>query len=263
MSAGDMSAGDKSAGRAAGETRRVPERGMVLAAGRGERMRPLTDRLPKPLVEVHGKAMLDRALDRLAAVGVGQAVVNLYHLGDLIETHLAGRARPDIVFSRETELLDTGGGVRAALVWLGEAPFYVLNGDVVWLDGLTPALVRLAAAWDETRMDALLLLHPTTFAFCYEGQGDFFMDPLGLLRRRGEHEVAPFLFAGVQILHPRLFDSTPEGRFSLNLIYDKAAAAGRLWGLRHDGEWFHVGTPEALRQVDDALHHPGAGAGQR
>ncbi len=247
----------------AADTRRVPDRGMVLAAGRGERMGPLTDRLPKPLVEVHGKAMLDRALDRLAAVGVEQVVVNLYHLGGLIETHLAGRTRPGIVFSRETELLDTGGGVRAALGWLGEAAFYVVNGDVVWLDSLTPALVRLAAAWDETRMDALLLLHPTTFAFCYEGSGDFFMDPLGRLRRRGEREVAPFLFAGVQILHPRLSDSTPEGRFSLNLVYDKAAAAGRLWGLRHDGEWFHVGTPEALQQVDDALHHLSAGAGQR
>ena len=252
-----------SAKQPAGEARRIPECGMVLAAGRGERMRPLTDRLPKPLVEVHGKAMLDRALDRLAAVGVEQVVVNLYHLGGLIETHLAGRTRPGIVFSRETELLNTGGGVRAALGWLGEAAFYVVNGDVVWLDGLTPTLVRLAAAWDETRMDALLLLHPTTFAFGYDGPGDFFMDPLGLLRRRGEREVTPFLFAGVQILHPRLFDSTPEGRFSLNLVYDKAAAAGRLWGLRHDGEWFHVGTPEALRQVDDALHHPGAGAGQR
>lgn len=231
------------------------ERAMVLAAGRGERMRPLTNRVPKPLIEVRGRAMLDWALDRLAAVGVTRAVVNLHHLGGQIETHLAGRKSPAIVFSREAELLDTGGGITAALQWLGEGPFFAVNGDVVWLDGLKPALQRLAENWDESEMDALLLLHPVVAAYGYDGPGDFVMDSAGRLRRRREREVAPFVFAGLQILHPRLFAEVPQGAFSLNLLYDRAAAAKRLWGLRHDGQWFHVGTPAALQGVEDALHH--------
>jgi MurNAc alpha-1-phosphate uridylyltransferase len=240
-----------------------PTRAMVLAAGRGERMRLLTDELPKPLIPVRGATMLDRVLDRLAAAGVTRAVVNSHHLADRIETHLAGRSRPKIVISPEAELLDTGGGVRAALGSLGKAPFFVLNGDVVWLDGPTPALERLAAAWDESRMDALLLVHATTFAFGYEGRGDFLMDPEGRLRRRAEREIVPFVFAGIQIFHPRLFEGTPGGPFSLNRLYDKAGAAGRLWGLRHDGEWYHIGTPEALRDVEDELHYLSSGAVQR
>ena len=236
---------------------------MVLAAGRGERLRPLTDSLPKPLVEIRGRSMLEQGLDRLEFAGVERAVVNLHHLGHLIEARLAGRARPEIVYSREPDLLDTGGGVRAALDHLGADPFFVLNGDFVWLDGLRPALVRLAEAWDEARMDALLLLHPAAFAYGYEGRGDFFMDPLGQARRRGEREVAPFVFAGIQILRPKLFDGTPEGAFSLNLVYDKALAAERLWALRHDGEWYHVGTPDALRGIEDAFHHQSAGAARR
>ena len=228
---------------------------MVLAAGLGERMRPITDSLPKPLVEIRGRAMLDVILDRLEAAGVTEAVVNLYHLGGMIEAHLKGRGRPRIVFSPEETRLETGGGVREALPKLGKAPFYVVNGDVCWLDGRTPALRRLAETWDEKTMDALLLLHPTAFAFGYEGRGDFVMSANGRLRRRGEREVTPFVFAGIQILHPRLFEDTPEGAFSLNLIYDKALEAGRLWGLRHDGEWFHIGTPDSLAEAEDALHH--------
>ena len=157
----------------------LPEHAMVLAAGRGERLRPLTERLPKPLIEVRGKAMLDWALDHLAAVGVPHAVVNLYHLGDQIERHLSARARPWVTLSRESELLDTGGGVTAALPWLGPDPFFVLNGDVVWLDGREPALHRLAGAWREAEMDALLLLQPVTDAYGYDGPGDFVMDPVG------------------------------------------------------------------------------------
>ena len=233
----------------------VPRRAMVLAAGRGERMRPLTERLPKPLIEVGGKAMLDWALDHLAAAGVADAVINLHHLGEQIEAHVTGRGRPRVTFSREAELMDTGGGVAAALDRLGPDAFYVLNGDVVWLNGLQPALQRLARAWDEDEMDALLLLQPVSDAYGYDGNGDFVMDPAGRLRRRREREVAPFVFAGVQLLHPRLFDGAPDGPFSLNLLYDRAIEAGRLSGLRHDGRWFHVGTPEALRGVDRALHH--------
>ena len=241
----------------------MPQRAMVLAAGRGERMRPLTDQRPKPLIEVRGRAMLDWLLDRLAAAGVAEVVVNLHHLGEMIAGHLDSRREPKILFSREDELLDTGGGVTKALALLGKAPFFVANGDVVWLDGLTPAFERLAAAWDDKTMDALLLLHPTAYAYGYGGRGDFFMDPDGVLRRRDECEVAPFIFAGIQILHPRLFKNVPGGSFSLNLLYDRAAEAGRLWGLRHDGEWFHVGTPEALKDVEDALHHLHQGAVQR
>ncbi len=238
---------------AVGAIARPPPRAMVLAAGRGERMRPLTDARPKPLIQVRGRAMIDWVLDRLVAAGVEDVVVNLHHLGEQIEHHLGTRRSPNIKLSPETRLLDTGGGVRRALPRLGERPFYVINGDVVWLDGRAPALERLAAAWDEAKMDALLLLHPTAYALGYEGPGDFFMNGLGKARRRGEREVAPFVFAGAQILHPRLFDGTPEGAFSLNLIYDKALEADRLWSLRHDGEWFHVGTPEALEEAEETL----------
>jgi MurNAc alpha-1-phosphate uridylyltransferase len=241
----------------------VSKRAMVLAAGRGERMRPLTDTVPKPMIEVRGRTMIDRVLDRLAATGVTKAVVNLYHLGGQIERHLAARDGPNVLFSHETELLDTGGGVAKALPQLGARPFFALNGDVVWLDGGTPALDRLAAAWDDGAMDILLLLHPTAYAYGYDGLGDFFMSPLGALRRRRDREVAPFIFTGIQVLHPRIFRDVPAGAFSLNLLYDRAAEAGRLWGLRHDGEWFHVGTPEALGEVENALHHLSLGAIQR
>jgi MurNAc alpha-1-phosphate uridylyltransferase len=240
-----------------------PTTAMVLAAGLGQRMRPLTDKLPKPLVRLRGEAMLDTILDRLQDHGIAKVVVNLHYLGEMIEAHLKDRKRPQIVFSPERDLLETGGGVRKALPLLGGDPFFVLNGDVCWLDGLMPALQRLAAAWDEAEMDALLLLHPTCSAFGYEGIGDYMMDSVGRLRRRQERQIAPFIHAGIQILHPRLFDGGPEGSFSLNRLYDRAQQAGRLWGLRHDGEWFHVGTPAELRAVEDALHHLAGFSGQR
>jgi len=233
---------------------RVPRRAMLLAAGRGKRMRELTERRPKPLIEVRGRALIDHGLDRLAAAGVELAVVNHCYLGAQIEAHLEHRAAPRILFSPEQELLDTGGGVKRALGHFGDEPLFVLNGDVLWLDGKVTALRRLAATWDDTCMDLLLLLHPTTFALGYEGPGDFIMTPEGVVRRRREREVAPFVFTGVQILHPRIFARTPDGPFSLNLLYDRAIEAGRLAGLRHDGEWFHIGTPEALAEVEDSLH---------
>jgi len=233
----------------------VPKRAMVLAAGYGKRMRPLTDDTPKPMLPVQGRAMLDHVLDRLEQVGVTHAVVNLHHLGEKIEAHLANRKRPEIVFSQEDDLLETGGGVRKALPLLGDEPFFVVNGDVFWLDGQFPALQRLAEAWDDSRMDALLLLQASINAWGYDGKaGDFLLTPEGRLMRRRERQIAPFIFAGVQILHPRSLEDTPEGAFSLNLLYDRAEAAERLWGVRHDGLWFHVGTPQALEEVDDALH---------
>ena len=232
---------------------RMPSHAMVLAAGKGLRLRPLTLSRPKPLVEVSGQAMLDGVLDRLAEAGVAEAVVNAHHLGHMIEGHLRGRVRPRIHISREETLLETGGGVRKALPLLGKEPFFVVNGDVVWRDGKAPALRRLADAWDPEVMDALLLLQSTASAVGYEGPGDFVMDQLGRLRRRKEGEIVPFLFAGLQILAPGLFDGAPDGPFSLNRIYDRALGGGRLYGLRHDGTWYHVGTPEDLERVEAAL----------
>ncbi len=249
---------------AAAKTRNpMPRRAMILAAGLGQRMRPLTEDRPKPLIEVRGRSLIETILDRLEAAGVPEAVINLYYLGEMIEARLAGRARPRIVFSREEIRLETGGGVRQALPLLGTDAFFAINGDVCWLDGCTAALRRLAEAWNEAEMDALLLLHPTVHAVGYDGPGDFILAPEGRLRRRREQEVTPLVFSGIQMFHPRLFEATPEGPFSLNLVYDKAAEAERLWGLRHDGEWFHIGTPENLRDVEDALHPLSEHSGQR
>ncbi len=226
---------------------------MVLAAGRGERLRPLTDSRPKPLVEVGGRALIDHVLDRLDEAGVETAVVNLHYRGDQIERHLLGRRCPAIHFSRETEPLETGGGVAKALPLLGAVPFFIANGDVFLLNGRVPALRRVADAWNDRTMDALLLMHAASSAFGYEGQGDYFLSPAGVLRRRRDREIAPFVYAGVLLVHPRLFEGAPAGRFSLNVLFDRAQAAGRLYGIRHDGVWFHVGTMEALAETESWL----------
>ncbi len=226
---------------------------MVLAAGLGTRLRPITNTTPKPLVPVAGRTMLDRVMDHLDRQGVPNRVVNMHWLADKVRAHLQGR--PGITLSDESgQLLETGGGVAKALHLLGTGPFLVANSDIIWTDGPTqPALARLAQAWDGERMDALLLLAPTATAFGYDGQGDFAADAQGRLRRRREGEVLPTLFAGVQILHPRLFDGAPSGAFSLNWCYDRALTAGRLFGLVHDGGWYHVGTPEALHEANQLL----------
>lgn len=230
----------------------APTRAMVLAAGLGLRMRPITNHTPKPLVSVGGRTMLDRALDHVAKAGVTEIVVNTHWLAERIRAHLAGR--PGITLSHEDELLETGGGVAKALPHLGEQPFYVVNSDIIWSDGgVTPALTRLAEAWDESRMDALLLLQRTATATGYDGRGDFFLDSSGVPRRPKPFEVAPLLFSGVQILSPRLFRDAPSGKFSLNVLYNRALDDGRLFGIVHDGRWFHVGTPEALPEVERAL----------
>ncbi len=231
----------------------VPKRAMVLSAGKGLRLRPITETKPKPLVEIHGKPLLDHALDRLADASVEEAVVNLHYLGEQILTHLKGRLAPKIIFSEEAELLETGGGIKKALPLLGDDPFIVVNSDVLWLDGATPMLRRLAGLWDDSAMDALLLLHPTSAAVGYHGGGDYRMDPLGRLSYRQERFVPPFVYAGVQIAHPRLFAGAPEGAFSLKPLLDRAEEAGRLYGLRHDGLWCHVGSPEEMREVEEML----------
>jgi MurNAc alpha-1-phosphate uridylyltransferase len=232
----------------------TPRRAMVLAAGRGLRMRPLTDRLPKPLVEVAGKALIDYVLDRLADAGVEQAVVNVHHLAGQIERHLAKRQRPRIVISDEREkLLDTGGGVVKALRHLGDAPFFYMSADTLWIDGVEPNLPRLAANFDPASMDALLLLAPTATSIGYGERGDFAMDADGRLRRRGEQETVPFAYASAAVFAPALLENAPEGPFSLLTLFDRAAEAGRLHGLRLDGVWMHVGTPEAVAEAEAAL----------
>ena len=224
---------------------RVPESAMVLAAGLGTRMRPISDTVPKPLVEIGGRTLLDHAIDRLDMAGVERVVVNVHYKAAMIAARLAERRHPRIEISEETELLETGGGVAHALPLLGEM-FLVVNADVLWLDGKDYALTRLAGAFDAARIDAVLLFQRTVTAVGYEGSGDYFLDTLGTPRRRGEREIAPFLFTGIQLLHRRLFDGIAEPRFSLNRVYDRAERAGRLYAIVHDGEWFHVGTPEGL-----------------
>ncbi len=229
---------------------------MVLAAGLGTRMRPLTDTRPKPLVEVCGRPLLDHVLDRLDQAGIAQAVVNVHHHAGQIEAHVQARkGGPHITISDERDaLLETGGGVRRALPLLGDAPFLTINSDTIWVEGAQPNLERLIAGFDPERMDVLLLLAPVALSVGYDGTGDFAMDPAGHLSRRMERQLAPFVYAGAGIIKPELFADTPEGAFSLNRIFDRALEAGRLFGVRLDGIWMHVGTPDAIALAEDAIH---------
>lgn len=232
----------------------APKRAMVLAAGLGTRMRAFNGRIPKPLVKVGGKALIDYVLDRLAEQGVECAVVNVHHLADQIERHLAQRQHPQIVISDErNELLGTGGGVVKALPKLGAEPFFHVNSDTIWIDGVKPNLGRLAAAFNPARMDALLLLAPAASSIGYSGRGDFSMASDGRLVRRGEREVVPFVYAGAAILTPSFFAGAPAGAFSMSPLFDRAAEAERLCGLRLDGMWMHVGTPEAVKAAEEAI----------
>jgi N-acetyl-alpha-D-muramate 1-phosphate uridylyltransferase len=231
-----------------------PTRAMVLAAGLGVRMRPLTDRMPKPLVPVAGSPLLDHVLDKLAAAGVSEAVVNVHYLPDQIIDHVAKRTAPRVIISDERDtVLGTGGGVVKALPLLGDAPFFHLNADTMWIDGVRPNLTRLAEAFDPARMDILLLMAPTAGSIGYSGSGDYAMAPDGALRRRKEHQVVPFVYAGVAIMSPSLFSDAPKGGFSLTKMFDRAGEQERLFGLRLDGIWMHVGTPDAVRAAEDAF----------
>jgi MurNAc alpha-1-phosphate uridylyltransferase len=228
---------------------------MVLAAGLGTRMAPASGTLPKPLVQLDGKTLLDRVLDRLAAAGIARAVVNVHHKADQIEARLDGRKSPKIILSDErAKLLDTGGGVKKALPLLGAAPFIVHNSDSVWIEGIGSNLKRLVEAWDDARMDCLMLLALASSSYGYQGRGDFAFDSDGRIRRRKiEQEIVPFAFTGVSIAHPRLFANAPDGVFSMNRVWDQAIESGRAYGLRMEGIWMHVGTPEALAQAEQAL----------
>ena len=224
---------------------------MLLAAGLGTRMRPLTDGTAKPLLPLAGRALLDHALDRLAAAGVERIVVNAHWQADGVVAHLAGRAEVRVL--RENTLLDTGGAVRAALDQgaLREEPFYVVNGDAYWLDGPTPALVRLAGAL--AGQDAVLLLHRTFQVHAEVGTGDFALDPLGFPRRAEEKEIVPYVFAGVQLALPALFAGMAPGAFSANACWDRAMGTGRLRAVVHDGLWFHLSRPTDLAEAEAAL----------
>ena len=212
-----------------------PATGMILAAGLGKRMRPLSAITPKPLIPVAGKAMIDRALDALARASVSRAVVNVHYLADLVEVHVRHYTNMDVVISDEREaLLETGGGVVKALPLIGDAPFYLLNSDSFWMEGFIDNLDLLADHWIEEEMDALLLLSPTVRAVGYQGRGDFLMDPYGRLRRRKRHEISPYVYCGAAILHPRLFKGAQDGRYSLNRQFDEAIEAGAAL-------WFHHG----------------------
>ncbi|MDX2289263.1 MAG: nucleotidyltransferase family protein [Hyphomicrobiaceae bacterium] len=227
---------------------------MVLAAGLGTRMRPLTERMPKPMVPLAGRPLIDHALDRLAAAGVRNAVVNVHYKADQIEQHLKGRERPAITISDERDaLLDTGGGLSRALPLLGDRPFIIHNSDTAWIEGVGANLDRLIAAWDADQMDSLLLLALASRSLGYAGSGDFTMDAEGRLKRRQAPFVAPFVFTGVSIAHPRIFDDAPSGPYSLNRLWNRAIERGRLFGIRLEGWWMHVGTPEALTEAEEWL----------
>lgn len=243
-----------------------PTRGMVLAAGLGTRMGALSETIPKPLVPVANKPLIAHALESLERAGVSDIVVNTHHLAAQIEafldTYAVRPGAPRIHISREGERLETGGGVRQALPWLGDDAFYVVNSDVVLAENGASALPRLAEAWDGEAMDALLLLCPVGRALGYDGAGDFFCHEDGRLSRRGKAQTAPFVFTGTQILHPRLFVDAPAGAYSLNRRYDEAILAGRLFGLVHGGHMLHVGSPEGHEAAERFLAgDPGGGAG--
>jgi MurNAc alpha-1-phosphate uridylyltransferase len=226
---------------------------MVLAAGLGTRMRPITDAIPKPLIKVGGRALIDWTLDEFAAGGVTDALVNVHHLASQIRTHLAARKTPRIVISDESDrLLETGGGIVKALPLLGPAPFFVANTDAFTVGASRTATAWMTSVWDDT-VDAVLLLHPIEHTRGFDGPGDFFLDPRGMPRRRGAVARAPFVYAGMQLIRPNVFSGLVAEPFSVNLIWDRLMALGRLRGVVQDGDWFHVGTPDAITGTERAL----------
>ena len=231
-----------------------PTKAMVLAAGFGLRMRPLTDKMPKPMVPVAGQPLLDHVLDKLAQAGVADAVVNVHYLPDQIINHTATRQHPRVTISDERDqVLGTGGGVVKALPLLGDAPFFHVNSDTLWIDGVRSNLTRLAENFDPARMDILLLMAPTATSIGYSGRGDYGMLPDGALRKRKEKEIVPFVYAGAAILSPSIFEGAPQGEFSLTRMFDRANEQDRLFGLRLDGVWMHVGTPDAVHAAEEAF----------
>jgi MurNAc alpha-1-phosphate uridylyltransferase len=232
----------------------TPKTAMVFAAGLGLRMRPITEKIPKPLIKVGGKALIDHCLDRFAEAGVERAIVNVHYLADQIETHLAGRRRPEIIISDErNKLLDQGGGIKKARKLIGDEPFFLCNTDAFWLEGPRSNLKRLADAWDPERMDAALLVAATVSAVGVDWPGDFSMSADGILVKRKEREVAPYVYAGIGIIKPELFEREQGDVFRLAPLFFDAAAKGRLVGARLDGTWLHVGYPDAVAEAERAI----------
>lgn len=236
---------------------KVPATAMIMAAGLGKRMRPLTATKPKPLIEVSGKALLDHVLEKLRIAGVRRVVVNIHYLADALEAHLKNRDHGlEIIISDERDLLmETGGGLVKALPLIDSDPFLSLNSDNLWIDGPADTLKLLASQWDEERMDALLLLVPQARALNHKGIGDFHMDSTGRIRRRAKSHVAPFVFTGIQIVSKRLLRDAPEGPFSTNILWNRAIEEGRCFGAVHQGLWFDVGTPQSIQLTESALEH--------
>jgi len=229
-------------------------RAMIMAAGLGTRMRPLTDDRQKPLVMVAGKTLIDHALDRLVAAGVTLAIINVHYKAEMVMAHLAKRKDVEIRYSEETDaLLGTGGGVVKAMPHFDGHPFFIMNADTIWIEGFGRALDRMKERWNPDTMDGLLLMAAMVTAVGYEGAGDFNMDSEGHLTRVAEQRLSPFAYPGIQIVHPRLFDKAPTGPFSTNRVWDIAIAAGRLFGIRLDGVWIHVGTPEVVQEAEAIL----------
>lgn len=228
-----------------------PAAAMVLGGGYGKRMMPLTKDIPKPMVVLKGRPLIDHVLDRIAAAGVPRAVVNVHYCADKLQAHVEKRTHPKIEISDERQqLLDTGGGVAKALPLLGPDPFLIHNSDSVWIEGVGSNLERMFSVWDPDTMDSLMLLASAATSLGYDGSGDFAMDKDGRLSRRGERQMVPFVFTGVSIAHPRIFEGAPDGAFSMNRLWDRAIDNGRLFGIRLDGLWMHVGTPEALVEAE-------------
>ena len=231
---------------------------MILAAGLGTRMAPLTREKPKPLIALNGKPLIDYAIDRLVKGGVNFIVVNVHYLADQLIAHLEKRKARDSsvhieILDETGMILDTGGGIAKALPYFEGQPFFTHNSDSLWVEGMGSAMTRMKARWNSDSMDALMLLAPCSTAIGYDGRGDFQMDAWGLLTRRAEMNLAPFVWTGLQIVHPRLFDGAPTGRFSINPLWDKAIDKGRLAGVRLDGVWIHVGTPQGLEDAENFL----------
>ena len=235
----------------------VPSTAMIMAAGLGKRMRPLTATKPKPLIEVGGKTLLDHVLEKLRVAGVKKVVVNVHYLADALEAHLSSRAHGlEVIISDERELLmETGGGLVQAAPLIDSDPFLALNSDNLWIDGPADTLKLLASQWDDTRMDALLLLVPQARALNHRGMGDFHMDRSGRIRRREKSHVAPFVFTGIQMVSKRLLRDPPAGPFSTNILWDRAMEEGRCFGAVHQGLWFDVGTPQSIHMTETALEN--------
>jgi MurNAc alpha-1-phosphate uridylyltransferase len=235
------------------------ETAMVMAAGLGTRMRPLTDYKPKPLVEVAGKPLIEYAFDKLRLAGVKKAVVNVHYLPDQVEAYVANCATDlDITISDErAQLLETGGGLVQALPIIGGDPFFCINSDAIWTDRDVDALTRLAQAWDGETMDGLLLLVPRSRAFSHRGSGDFSLDDQNRLIRRGAAAEAPFVHTGIQLLSRAFLNDAPTGPFSTNILWDRAIAKGRLFALEHSGDWFDIGSPAAIAPTEEALRQHG------